>query len=607
MSLVNEIVLKFSVVKQAVAQLKHGQKFNYTKFYSGDEFTVSFPTAMGLPFVYSMRTPSLVQYGGEVQAKPYPEYQGDNDEISIPEGIKASADIHAVYSKKMIARIGFVNPASHEHHVAGFDKNFQINLPLSTEIDFNIEDSHVRVKLEPIDEQKTYNLVHYSNWPYTVPIDLLNEKPASDQKGYNSIDVRDTQKNEWSFGQKSTGFAFRLTSENQNDPQQNTWARAAEMLQGHDALSPLAYFGQEDTIEQSNYNLYWDGQRSSNDAVVLTFSYSNMTKGMGGDEGSADYKHPAGRKSSDYQDDDSKDSGSDHATAPQPNSAAPDSESRQRQFLNKAAAGIKDAHAQVIDIGAEFVGKKKAQYAATIAMASSSVDKRSRVVFFYGSDPAEQKNYQICLTAQSQSPNVPVMDFLRALKADPTTKFEAELKFGEKCQSGATVQIQGKAQQSDERKEYLRKSPTAKQCAQQMQQGNNALPACRNVTARANNLDEGYITVKYQHVPAAVKNISAQAYGLVRYLAFHNAYENTVDPQHQKDGQIDIEYEFSEDFERFNVSMNAPNLDANITNLEVPEWAQPLVAVDPVQSAARRLGREAFAGQYLRKWTTQLD
>lgn len=597
---IHYISLVVSVVKQAAGVLKHGQKFNYTKLYSSNEFTVSFPTAMGFPFVYMMKTPSLVQVGGEAQARAHPEpYSGSNSEISIPSAVNISADIHAVYSTKMISRLGFVNPASHQYHTAGFDKNFQVNLPLSTEVDLDFENSHVRVKLEPINQDKNYNLVHYSSWPYTVQNDLLSDKPASEQKGYKSIDNNDedSQEEEYTFGQKYTGFAFRLTAEYPEQSAASSWV--AKMFESEDPLSTAAGIFDEQEIQHTNYNLYWDAGKSTNDAVVFTASYSNYTKGMGAEHGLS-YQHPAGRKNS--RNDNNEDDFEEHPTASEPNDREPDSENRREQLLRKAASGIMDAYAQAIDFGAEFQGKNKAQYAATIAVASSNVDDKSRAVFYYGSNPAQENNYEVCLTAQSLYPQVPIMDFLKALKADPTSKFEADIRFGEHCQSGAKVQIKAKLEQSEERRNYLRRTPTAQQCVKQMQEGDNVLPACHNVTNRANYLDEGRITVKYSQVPDSVKNISAQAYGLVRYLNYHNTYENIVDPQDQQEGRIDFEYELSPQFDRLNVTMNAPIFDANITDLEINEWVGLLVAVDPVQSAVRKIGRKALSGQYNRKY-----
>lgn len=42
-----------AVIKEIQEILKEGQRFHLTKFFNADQIAVSFPTAMGLPFLYT--------------------------------------------------------------------------------------------------------------------------------------------------------------------------------------------------------------------------------------------------------------------------------------------------------------------------------------------------------------------------------------------------------------------------------------------------------------------------------------------------------------------------------------------------------------------------
>ena len=64
--------------------------------------------------------------------------------------------------------------------------------------------------------------------------------------------------------------------------------------------------------------------------------------------------------------------------------------------------------------------------------------------------------------------------------------------------------LQSKLQQTYERFQYVRDEPLSKTCIKQIEEGNQLLPACRNVTAQANLLDKYSLTVTYQNVSEVV-------------------------------------------------------------------------------------------------------
>lgn len=85
------------MVKNAAASLRSGRSFNYTKIANKFTLTVAFPTAMGLPFYFSLQTPTLVYVGGEAQAKSHPDLaSGNNNEIQIPQTVNATVDLQLV-------------------------------------------------------------------------------------------------------------------------------------------------------------------------------------------------------------------------------------------------------------------------------------------------------------------------------------------------------------------------------------------------------------------------------------------------------------------------------------------------------------------------------
>ncbi|CAG2058700.1 unnamed protein product [Timema podura] len=86
-----------SIVKAAASAFQSGNSFNFTKFYNQEAVTVGFPTAMGLPFLFTFNTPTLLQIGGEARIRTYPDLaQGSGNSIPVPSVVNASADVHFV-------------------------------------------------------------------------------------------------------------------------------------------------------------------------------------------------------------------------------------------------------------------------------------------------------------------------------------------------------------------------------------------------------------------------------------------------------------------------------------------------------------------------------
>lgn len=85
-------------MKNAAASLRSGRSFNYTKIANSYTVNVGFPTAMGLPFYFSLQTPNLMYMGGQAQAKSHPDLaSGNNNEIQPPQTVNASVDLQFVW------------------------------------------------------------------------------------------------------------------------------------------------------------------------------------------------------------------------------------------------------------------------------------------------------------------------------------------------------------------------------------------------------------------------------------------------------------------------------------------------------------------------------
>ncbi|CAG2058701.1 unnamed protein product, partial [Timema podura] len=266
-----------SIVKAAASAFQSGNSFNFTKFYNQEAVTVGFPTAMGLPFLFTFNTPTLLQIGGEARIRTYPDLaQGSGNSIPVPSVVNASADVHFVYSTKIEGQIGFVTPFDHRQYVAAVDKNTQINLPISASVDVDMENAKIQATLSPINSDRDYQIFHCSSKPYTTKHEIINLKPHNQDGDYHKLHVlKEPRQQQAIFGENSTGMAFRLNYKNEKEFNSTSWI--VEEAKKKDPLVLLYFPWADDTIQYSNVSLTYDARRSSTKAVKFTVALAAVS------------------------------------------------------------------------------------------------------------------------------------------------------------------------------------------------------------------------------------------------------------------------------------------------------------------------------------------
>lgn len=94
----NEYVLfSFTVMKDMAQTYRQPQTFNYTKFYYRDNIILEFPNAMGLPFLFTLKTPTLLKIAAETSLRSQPDLaHGSDDRTVIPEYMNVATDAQFV-------------------------------------------------------------------------------------------------------------------------------------------------------------------------------------------------------------------------------------------------------------------------------------------------------------------------------------------------------------------------------------------------------------------------------------------------------------------------------------------------------------------------------
>ncbi|XP_052120655.1 vitellogenin-1-like [Frankliniella occidentalis] len=212
---------------------------------------------------------------------------------------------------------------------------------------------------------------------------------------------------------------------------------------------------------------------------------------------------------------------------------------------------------------------------------------------------SENKEQQLAMTISAKMPNVPAMNFQKALNADPKSQIQAQIAFGEKLDSSASqININAQMKQTSARREFVRRQPTAQLCEQQMEHGNNFLPACQNVTAQANIMDLYNVNINFDKISQRVKNCTYKAYAAARYFGWQYSSENFVNPKNSHNNKVELELRFAPNMKSANLSIDAPAMSAEFNNVRLNHWVARAAAVHPMYSQSQLLVSKALKGGY---------
>ncbi|KAK9500937.1 hypothetical protein O3M35_002098 [Rhynocoris fuscipes] len=567
-------------IKYAAKHLQNGQSFNFTKIYNQYTIQLAFPTETGLPFFYTFSTPTRAYLGGEIKAQSNINVNGQQeDKIQMPESGKVQGEFELMYTVKTEGVYGFSTPFDHKAYVASLGKNLHVSVPLRAEVSFDQNKNKIEAMLQPIEANRKQKLFEYSTVAYTSKHDILDLSPIVEGRDTQKIHVRPVQRIQATVGQQSTGFAFDIKAE--SEQQFIDMATVYKALERHDAMSAILFGSYEHPINNNNFTITYNPQESNAKTVKLALTYAEHNKNSGPYQ--SYNKHRISRQ----------EQGGENAAIP--SSTQPQDEQRQKEFIEKSGGHIKDSYGQMVDISVQFDGESKAEYVATAAYARSPVDQKSRYLIYLGKEGTSSP-YQVALQADADMPNVPLTNFKKALDADPTSHITVKINMGENAKSGGQVYIQGKLQQSQERREYVQRHPLSKLCEQQMQEGNYVLPACRNATASANYLDQYKFTLNYQRVPDSLKHYIYKAYTISRYFGYQYVNESIINPTGQQ-GQVQLNVQFENDLTAANISIETPVLTSEFKNVYVSDLIRSIVVVHPEYKAHERLGQHLFLSQ----------
>jgi hypothetical protein len=134
----------------------------------------------------------------------------------------------------------------------------------------------------------------------------------------------------------------------------------------------------------------------------------------------------------------------------------------------------------------------------------------------------------------------------------------------------------------------IAESPLAKECELQMKQGNNLLPACRNVTEIASRLDQHNFTLNYTNVPTNCLINVYRVYTVVRHLLYPYMSENIL-PLNAPQNGVQFNVTLNTNSSALNVTIKTPLMDTNFTNVRLTPVEAALFQLNPDSTVCERI------------------
>lgn len=539
-------------VSEMIEHFRTGQRINYTKFFYQDDVTIAFPMETGLPFVYRYRTPVLMQIDGNIQVSTTPNVVNETkNNMRLPETANMNVDVHLVYSTTTENKVGFIDPRTAQSYSAGILTKAQINIPLRTKTFIDMRDGKMETELEPMNTNKTINMVHLSSWPFTARKNIREPRPTAESKYGRLIHVRPATKMNYTFGENLLGTA--LTMEGKYETKLNDLSYQLKKLYTRDPLSLTMLRQRSLSPEYYSFEMKYHPERlpmSSKRTTKIMVQYASKPNV----DNSKDERkrHPRSLNNND--------------NLSMPDSTEPNSEERRNQLLRDAGRGLKSPKTAVLDIAVEFDYNKTVNYAITVSSSKSKIEQKSRYLLFLStrtSDQSEPKALYMQVDMDYEMNPMLDDDIMRNVSA----KADMELVYGNPDQKTSTdkTKVRGTVQlgQSKDRKEYDRETTKPKM---------------------SNGIDYMKAELYLENPTASDRSDVRTIYDYMNHITYSHIKEERANSDDDSNNyKWTLEAELANDMKKVSVKMSTPEKKIEWETVRVPELVRHVTKMSKME------------------------
>ncbi|CAH1388803.1 unnamed protein product [Nezara viridula] len=554
-----------------VTDMMNNRRFNFTNLYNEYSMEIVFPTTMGFPFIYTLETPTLVNFGlqltGDGRTTPLGSHSAvHTDDLSL------SGNYNILYSTHKEGKIGFVTPYNGKMYTTGLERNIHVHITIKVDVNINVKQPKINVTLEPIDKNEAQKVFEYSTRASTSMQDSNKINSLMARKDVLLVHNEPIKVVQQTFGKEKYGFSFDIKME--TDKNNLGLNYIYNHLKGHDVISLASFIDSLDGINNHNYSITFNPQNSWSKKMELSLSYNKTD--------STKTSVPT----------------SSHERESHKGPSLENKESYRTELFKNVAVNIKDPQTNFIQLKMSFKGLYDTEYELLLASSNSFKSNITRILAFMKNSTTthmEPKSYVGALELTTLMPRIQLVKHGISLNPLSPSKVKGRFIFGERPPYKSHIMLQGDLYTSLERLKYLKKHPLGILCEKQIQMGYKIQAACRNVTRRMNYLDKYQFRINYQHIPNDFKNMVYKIYRYINHLWYDY---NTETVNFMDNGEnIDVKIDFGKNLLSSNLSITTSDFSDKYVNVPIHEWVRPLVVLHPQYNMMERLGHRIMVGQ----------
>ncbi|WP_266164832.1 open beta-sheet domain-containing protein [Escherichia coli] len=597
---------------EELLDLPEGKSYNKTILANSASASIGFPTILGLPANVKFDAPVLIsiQVNASVEVEPHIEEVFVNAKKHL-HYVNVSSEIKAAYASQMNSKINIIFPLESKVFESSLVQNLELYLPLQLNISHDLPQNMTTFELEPLDAEQKYPIFRTSRQPTTAvwsPMPLTNA-----ERNRRIVHVRPLKQAQYVFGKQTTGMVF--IGEYKSEGEFNDKKTLADHANKFDALSAVLFPWASVETYYYNHTLYYSPQQSSAKNVVIqtrTVVLKNV-KFIAAPESRSD-------EQSLESDDEEQPRSYRRTQRPHPKlRPRRDVSPTELEYFEKLVLQMKnkeldnsdlfeqpleenldDFEQDISERGTTYILETKVtfqqprggEYRLSLMHSHNSIGTVTLTNAKYWAKSVLGRVSQGSVDTLGFFPLLPEMNFEQAINSNPNSSIGISIITEHEVGKESRIYVGIKAGRSERLKKQIDKGDVAKQCRQQMRQGNNILYACRNATEQSGLLDNFSIKGNFKNLSPEFINATYKAYSAVRYLLYpfisQRASHSPVPPV--RTGEFDGYLWLSPQLDSFNASLNVPSLSVNFTNVRGwPAGKVPLVLPHPARHVAEKI------------------
>jgi len=446
---------------------------------------------------------------------------------------RSNGILELAFATKTLSRFGFLTIFDQELYLAGVDTNLQLFAPIMYEYERDATEQNVRLRFRPnfkeissetIDSR--LKLAHYSIIPYSTRQNIVDLQPVSLNKNTHVMRLENDQK-ELTFNSKL--FRITIQGDNRQLKYSNTLSRQLITL----PKETDAYFKMIDLYINKNIG---------KDYVTVGLLHGKR-------EGDVDTKQQHSMSLSDL---------------PSAFEGNLNARERRDRMLNEVVKGVRSPIARALDVSVDIPYTNN-QYTITVGLASSNVDEnaRYRTMVYFQSFNNQQLRYQICGAAHLRSLLRIPLDFERTMERSLEDHLHLEMLFGTTCADGFGFKFNGTQRRTEDLKEAIMNSDSAKECMKEMQTGNKGLRACQQANALAEMKNHFLMSTEFSK-----GSINEFVDFMSQQLAIKNSWGSSRMSESDK-SSLNMELRMSPDYKNAELSVSNSQMEINFPSFDV--------------------------------------